>query len=193
MAYFNIKEIKYYPIPVPDNPPYNPPVIPDVEEGSIPDIPRPSYTSDAIIGFYKIYDDDATVNKTLNDEYVVVGTFKTDVDMLNPILEILVTDSNIDLTKFNYCYISTFGRYYYMKVDLQQGGIYYCRCSVDPLTTFRSELGVIPCIIDKQEEIDGQYINDGSYVMGSKNFTEIKNFSGGFDDNPVNILIACGG
>lgn len=193
MAFFNIKERKIEPAPIPPIPPYVPPVPPAPivpEEGSTPDIDRPSYTSDTNLVLYMVYDDKNTMFKTLNTQYVLTGAFKEDVNMLRPVITL---ESEIDLTQFNYIYISEFDRYYFMKVNLLTGHLYECVCDVDPLYSLRNELIIIPCIIDREEQHNGLYIDDGSFVAGTKDYTQIYNFSNGFNEQGKNILICCGG
>lgn len=190
MAYFNIKETRYIPQPIPSDPPYNPPIIPEQEAGSIPDIPRGSYYGDINIYLFKVYDDDKTLFKNKESEYVLSGAFKEDIDLLHPIFTI---ETDVDLTQFNYCYISALGRYYFMKVNLLKGQLYECVCDVDALSTFANDLLIIPCIIDREEQHNGLYIDGGTFVAGTKDYSKIYNFSNGFNDQGTNILICCGG
>lgn len=190
MAYFNTKEQRYVPIPIPPQPPYNPPIIPDVEEGSTPNIPRPNYVSDTNIYLYKCLDDENVVHKKLNNQYVLTGTFKEDTDMLEPEL---IIESEIDLTEFNYAYISIFHRYYFTRIELISGRRYKLKMLVDPLTSLKNQILYVPCIIDKEEEHNELYINDGTFVQGNKNYTTIINYNNGFNDTHENILICCGG
>lgn len=193
MAFFNIKERKIEPIPIPPIPPYVPPVPPAPivpEEGSTPDIDRPDFTSDTNLVLYMVSDDKNTMFKTLNNQYVLTGAFKEDVDMLRPVITL---ESEVDLTQFNYIYISEFNRYYFMKVNLLIGHLYECICEVDSLTSLKDELQNIPCIIDREQPHNDLYINGGTFVQGIKNYSKAYNFSNGFNSTPQNILICCGG
>lgn len=190
MAYFNIKEARYYPTPIPEEPPYNPPPIPENEDGSIPEIPRPDFTSDTNIILYKCADDSGVMYKTLTNQYVMTGTFKEDTDMIEPYI---IIETDTDLTQYNYAYISLFNRYYFLSVELISGRRYRLKMMVDVLMSVKDELINVPCIIDKEFPHNDLYINDGTYVQGNKNYTNVINYSNGFMSSPENILICCGG
>ena len=53
----------------------------------------------------------------------------------------------------------------------------------------------MPAIIDKQqnEGHSNLYLNDGSYVIDSRSYNTILNFSGGFNNGGKFILITAGG
>lgn len=61
---------------------------------------------------------------------------KSDSSIINPVIEV-----STDPTGYNYCYISAFGRYYYIEDIVFQKGIWICYCSVDVLATYKSQIG----------------------------------------------------
>lgn len=194
MAYFKSKtkiEYKYPPIPVePSVFPTIEPTPPSVDPSETPTDSATGLINDTNLVFYIVEDDPNTAYKNKTNQYVMTGTIQQDIDLLNPVI---IIDTNVDLTKYNYIYISCLERYYFCKVSLLYGGRYEVTCNVDALSTFIQELIYIPCIIDKEEIHNDLYINDGTYVQGNKNYTTVTNFSGGFNDTAENILICCGG
>ena len=192
MAYFKNKK-QYESLPIPVTPPYIPPLVPSPdtpESGQDTVIDRPEYTSDTNIILYNITDDRCVMFKQLNNEYVMTGSIKTDIDIVQPIFEIY---SEYDLTKYNYCYISLFERFYFVSIELVVGNKYRLTCICDPLMSFKEQLYTIPMIIEKEEQHNDLYINDGTYIQGAKNYTQVYNFSDGFNNTGTNILICCGG
>lgn len=194
MAYFKARQkIEYQYPPIPTEPSIFPtvePTPPSTDASVTPTDATTSLINDTNIVLYVVKDDPNTAYKTKENEYVMVGTIQQDVDMLNPLI---VLDSDVDLTQYNYVYISCLNRYYFCKVSLLYGGRYEINCNVDALSTFISDIIYIPCIIDKEEQHNDLYINDGTFVQGNKNYTTVTNFDGGFNDTAKNILICCGG
>lgn len=61
---------------------------------------------------------------------------KSDSSIINPVIEV-----STDPTGYNYCYIASFGRYYYIEDIVFQKGIWICYCSVDVLASYKSQIG----------------------------------------------------
>lgn len=61
---------------------------------------------------------------------------KSDSSIINPVIEL-----STDPTAFNYCYIPSFNRYYYINDIVFQRGIWLCYCNVDVLTSWKTEIG----------------------------------------------------
>lgn len=191
--FFQGKEIKYIPRPVPTEPSYEPPSppIPDVPQaGDTPSEPSLIFTYNVTLKLYKVYDDEKVVNKNLNNELTFNIALKKDVDILTPEI-ILDTDTNI--TGYNYAYIDIFDRYYYVSIETLQNELYKLKLSVDHLVSWKDEIYNLDAIIDKQEFTGNQYINDGSFVVQSDAFNEVYNFASGFNDSGEFILITAGG
>lgn len=66
---------------------------------------------------------------------------------------------------------------------------------VDVLMSYKEQIKQLPVIINKQQDIKNSnlYLNDGSYVIDSRSYNTILNFSGGFNDEGKFILITAGG
>lgn len=191
MAYFKSKtKIEYQYPPIPTEPSVFPVDVPSVEPSETPSDSVTGLINDTNLVFYIVADDTNAAYKNKTNQYIMVGTIQQDIDLLNPVI---IIDTSVDLTKYNYIYISCLERYYFCKVSLLYGGRYEVTCNVDALSTFIDELVNIPCIIDKEQPHNDLYINDGTYVQGNKNYTTITNYNNGFNDTAQNILICCGG
>lgn len=68
----------------------------------------------------------------------VVVNLKSNTSVLNPTLEVVASD---DITGYNYCYIATFARYYYIEdFAWNTGGYWDISLSADPMATFRNDI-----------------------------------------------------
>lgn len=198
MAYFQTKKVKTIPLPVPSEPGYVPPAPPTppaAEDGEAPEIIRPGLTSNSIITLYQVFDEPIKVDKTLSSNSISLsGAFVEDVDILNPVVKI-EAPAGANILDYNYAYIDTTARYYYVSAILLPESHVRLIMNVDPLKTWSNGLKMCTGICVKTD--DNQYINndldDGSFVNEEGVAISIKNFSNSFLDSPVNILITAGG
>lgn len=63
--------------------------------------------------FYKTVSNENQIQKTLTDSKTYTGTFKNDLDLLNP--KIIISDTSYSILGFNYCFIQELNRYYFVK------------------------------------------------------------------------------
>ena len=133
------------------------------------------------------------IGKTLDVGLDFSCCLKDDCSILNPRLDIF-TDS--DITDKNYMYIPAFGRYYFIDdIVSTNNGYWTISAHVDVLETFADSIKENNAIINKQENLymTNKYLNDGSFISQVDEFNTSYNFSGGFSDSPVFILICAGG
>lgn len=106
--------------------------------------------------------DERYVNKRLSNigEYTIV--FKSDENSIRPTLKI--SDSNIPETA-NYVYLSELNRYYYIRNKRYSKQCIYLECELDPLMSFRSQLGSMEAIISRNERLYNLYLNDEKMEM----------------------------
>lgn len=131
------------------------------------------------------------VNKSLSNPLELSGTLRESTDAVNPVIMI----EAINPTKYNYAYIPEFGRYYFIQeFESVRTGLWRVKMHVDVLKTYAAEIKNTFAIINKQAvKSNGDvYLNDGSFVLTSKSFSTILNFSNGFNDNGEFILITAG-
>lgn len=195
MAYFKSRK-QYTPRPIPDVPPYippSPPIPPTPESGSTPDVPRPSYNANITINLYQTTSENNMLNKVLTGEKTFNGVFKTDTDNINPVIEIETTDN---ITQYNYCYISIFNRYYYIKnIELCTGYIFRLYLTVDVLMSHKDGIKNLVCIVDRIQDKSKSYPNlyNENYVNDMGNRTELKKFPNTvFTDEPKLVLVVNG-
>lgn len=132
------------------------------------------------------------IGKTLNSETTFTGSFRDSTKVVNP--EVLIEASN--LTGFNYAYIPTFNRYYYIEnIESYRTGLWIVRMKVDVLESYKDEIKALDCIIEATEGYAGDnYLsNSESWVTKVKAKTDIITFNNGLLDSGEYILITAGG
>lgn len=134
------------------------------------------------------------INKNISIIDDVSATIKGALSVENPVL-ILQYKSDIQ-SNVNYVYIPEYNRYYFVTDIINlTGGRYEIHCKVDVLMSFKNDILNLSCIVDKQSSKDNanMYLDDGSFVVQSKEFVDTINFPRGFNDNGEFILITAGG
>lgn len=134
------------------------------------------------------------INKDISIIDDVSATIKGALSVENPVL-ILQYKSDIQ-SNVNYVYIPEYNRYYFVTDIINlTGGRYELHCKVDVLMSFKDYILNLSCIVDKQSSKDNanMYLDDGSFVVQSKEFVNTINFPRGFNDNGEFILITAGG
>lgn len=134
------------------------------------------------------------INKDITIIDDVLATIKGALSVENPVL-ILQYKSDIQ-SNVNYVYIPEYNRYYFVTDVINlTGGRYELHCKVDVLMSFKDYILNLSCIVDKQSSKDNanMYLDDGSFVVQSKEFVNTINFPRGFNDNGEFILITAGG
>lgn len=88
-----------------------------------------------------------TFSKKANSTAQPTGTgtvyncvFLDGADVLQPTIKLNVGMS-ASVTAFNYCYISDFHRYYFIQRWFFDGGLWHCILSVDPLASWKTDIG----------------------------------------------------
>lgn len=134
------------------------------------------------------------INKDISIIDDVSATIKGALSVENPVL-ILQYKSDIQ-PNVNYVYIPEYNRYYFVTDIINlTGGRYEIHCKVDVLMSFKNDILNLSCIVDKQSSKDNanMYLDDGSFVVQSKEFVDTIDFPRGFNDNGEFILITAGG
>lgn len=143
------------------------------------------------ITLYKTQSENRKVTKTLYDGVQLTGNLREESDIVHPV--ILIEGNYIG---HNYCYISEWGRYYYIRdVELVRTNLIRLTLEVDVLMSFKDSIKKESAILDKQARIldANMYIDDGDWVIQNNEFIQIKNFPNGFNNEGEFILIVAGG
>ena len=180
--------------PIPVDPSYVPPVVPTPpapDPGSVPVVPVPTFSGNVECTLYINQCDPEMINKDdyLSEVYDTTITIKDVCSMTDPVI---ILDSDTILLSCNYMKLGAF--YYYITVEALPGGSRYRIVGKrDPLTSFKNDILMLNCIVDKQQYEQNMYINDGSFIVEEREAVQVVNFSYGFNDSGSFILIAAGG
>lgn len=93
---------------------------------------------------------------------IYTGTFKDPEDLLTPKIRISTTD---DLSAYNYCTITEFGRSYFVRLQVIQQGIWELDCNVDVLSTYAAGIKASQALV-KRTNAAGKinyYMNDNVF------------------------------
>ena len=187
MAYFRNKT-KYIPTPVPPTPPYTPPTPPtppSAESGSVPNIPRHSFSGTISCTLYVNNSDTNVVSKSLSTINSYTIDIKGYVDIVNPTIEI---NSNIDITSCNYIKLGDY--YYYARVTLLTGNLYQITGHMDGLMS--ADIRSCVANVNRSSSKYNKYIND---TIPRASYEEVKTlqFSSGFNKSMQYLLVTIGG
>lgn len=130
-----------------------------------------------MINFYTTSDDPRKINKqmSLTLSYQTCE-FKDSTSIINPVI-IVTYNSAIMLS--NYCYISDFDRYYFIKnIDVMTGGRLSISLAVDCLKSFAAQIALLP-VIAKRWSRQRTFIDDNNLPMFPVKTVKVIEFSGG--------------
>lgn len=130
----------------------------------------------------------------LQNRFVMDGAFRRSTSAMN--IEIDVEKSNPVIYKYNYMYIESFNRYYFIdEIISVRNNLWTIKATVDVLMSFKNDILSASVIVDKVENelVANLYLDDGSFVMDSRKYNEIKEFPSGLNENGEYILICAGG
>lgn len=130
-----------------------------------------------MINFYSTADDPRKLNKNLNLTLSYqTCEFKDSTSIINPV--IIVTYNAAILTS-NYCYISDFDRYYFIKnIDVLTGGRLSVTLACDCLQSFNSQIALLP-VIAKRWSRERTYIDDNQLPQFPQKTVKVIEFTGG--------------
>lgn len=198
MAYFNNKEVRFKPRPIPTTPGIYPPDVPTptpTQEGSTP-IVTTTFTGDTNIHLYVTNDARNKLTKGLTNEHIFNIYFE-DTSVINPVFYI---ESSTDLSFYNYMYIEQTQRYYFIEnVDLYENGRFKVYAVVDVLMSFKTYILNTVGIVDNTatSNIINKNLPDKHYINSSgKNIkiieTQAPTGKSAFSNTPRRILVVSG-
>lgn len=96
--------------------------------------------------FYKYNGKYNALPKTLGEGTTLPGLLRDTCDRATPTLTVRSASPMFD---FNYCYIPTFGRYYFIdRIDVQSNDTYRLTLSVDVLQTYHKQILSSDCTVN---------------------------------------------
>ena len=136
------------------------------------------------------------VDKTdyLSNRFVMEGSLRKQTSVTS--LEIDIEKTNPLTYDYNYMYIGEFDRFYFIDdISSVRNRLWTIKASTDVLMSFKNDILTSSVILDKVENelAANLYLDDGSFVMDSRKYNEIKEFPNGLNENGEFILICAGG
>lgn len=133
-------------------------------------------------------------NDYLTNRFVIDGTLRKQTSATNLVIDIEKT--NPITYDYNYMYIEEFDRFYFIDdISSVRNKLWTITASTDVLMSFKTDILESNVILDKVENelVANLYLDDGSFVMDSRKYNEIKEFPNGLNENGEFILICAGG
>ena len=144
------------------------------------------------ISFYNNVSEKEKIGKTLKNKTTLTGFLKQATSAINPVITIEIENP----TKYNYCHIPQFHRYYFINDMINvRNNLWEIHMNVDVLESFKTQIKANKAIVEKSEQTasSNEYFNDGStFYHDSREYNEIAMFQRGFDTSPSYILITAG-
>ena len=141
------------------------------------------------IKLYKTESDREKLSKNLTDEKSYDCILKDTTEVIKPVIRISTSDN---LSSYNYCYIETFGRYYYIdSIETTPNGFWIIHCTVDVLQTYNDQIKDCKGTITRSETLFNAYLNDPEYKALSYRKIVTKKFPTAID-NDCFILMTVG-
>ena len=124
------------------------------------------------VTLYKNTSDKRNLNKVITEIKSVSATAKGEINIISPtlILECFSTD-------FNYCYISDFNRYYFVKsITLLTGQRVQIDLTVDVLMSYKEEIKNLTVNVLRYENIEPTYLTDSRIPLFSDTVQKVIEF-----------------
>lgn len=136
------------------------------------------------IYFYSTKSESNRLEKVLENETLLSGTMKNGIDLMNPVLQVAT-----NLMQFNYCYIPSLSRYYFIdKVEITRTHLYTLYLKSDVLQTYKEQIKELKVVLSGSQS-NPYYKN---YIEGVDVRTEYTThpFENNFEENGEIILVA---
>lgn len=106
---------------------------------------------------YKTLDNENVINKNLSLIHTMKIKLKDKVSIINPTL-ILSVVNGVDYFQCNYCYLSEFKRYYFIRdIELMSDKNYRMQLEVDVLESFKDDILNSKVLVTRQKNFNPYY------------------------------------
>lgn len=143
------------------------------------------------IVLYKNASDNNTIGKSLSGALTLSGALRDESSVISPSFR-LTSASNI--AQYNYAYIESFGRYYFIKeITVERTGVWTLDLECDVLESFKSEILSLEATLLRQENEYNLYFTDPEYKIYPNQQVLTRSFPSGFAETGTFYLTASGG
>lgn len=131
------------------------------------------------------------INKSISAVTTLEGSIKEPSSIIDPIITLQINNP----VNFNYVYIPTFNRYYFVtNVTVVHSNIMKVSMHVDVLSSFKNQILTTPVLLsDSQVTQADKYLPGPVWRTKVKELTDIKVFPSGLSESGQFILITAGG
>lgn len=132
------------------------------------------------------------IYKTLTEPNTLTGSLRGESSIINPSFLIETTNPSM----YNYCYISEFGRYYFITdITSVRTDLWRIDCAVDVLMSFQDEILALDVTVSDASIGDQRptYMQGDVWQTTVKTKTDVIKFPSGLLDDGEYILITSGG
>lgn len=154
-------------VPIPETPGYtppSPPTPPTPDPGSTPSIPRPTFSGSVSVQFYISSSDDDTLNKNITASGSAKSvTIKDEINLL----DFVIPFNDTSLIGVNYAQV--LNRYYFCEPILNAGQLTGIHFKVDPLMSWKEQIGNLNAIVDRTGSNYNTYLPDSEVKITSYN------------------------
>lgn len=142
-------------------------------------------------------------NNMINKVCTIVSDYtgavaRVNVSVENPVL--ILEESVANIMSVNYCYISDFGRYYFIAdKTCDVNGLWTISCKVDVLESFKNDISRLKGIVKRQTNNYDMYLKDSQIPIGARKTVAIRQIGGrvepgGFSAyHPSVVMLVLGG
>ena len=143
------------------------------------------------IVLYKNASDKNTIGKALSGAITLSGVLRDESSVISPSFRVA---SNTNLAQYNYAYIESFGRYYFINgITVERTGVWYLDLKSDALESFKNGILSHDAVIERQENDFNLYFSDPEWKVYETQQIVTRDFPEGFDNIGTFYLTASGG
>lgn len=125
--------------------------------------------------FYINNSEPEKVDKDITEVGSMTGTLREETSVMNPTFRVQLTVDNVSF--LNYIYVEEWNRYYFVNdVKSVRNGLWDFSCHVDVLSTYKSQIRQLSCILARQENVYNLYLDDDKFLVDSKRMYLTKAF-----------------
>lgn len=117
--------------------------------------------------------DNNVVNKALTQVVQLTGTLRNEAEVVDPVILLEVDDPN----KFNYIYIPSFKRYYYVTDRTSvRNNIVEVSAHCDVLMTYKAQFLALPAVISRNSRDYNVYLPDDQFSALAYERVQVRKF-----------------
>ena len=142
------------------------------------------------ITLYKTTSETNQINKNLTNATILNGSLMQGANVINPVIFIEYDNP----TGFNMVNIPDFNRFYFISDYVnRRDNLWELHMSVDVLMSYKSQIKNLNVIVERAENEEDTFIDDGSRITSCKRTQQILNFPTYLNVNPKFIMYVNGG